>query len=314
MGEYIHEFSSSSTCRKRPFCIHLLLHRRKTKDMTDAKTVDTLQPREKPTSALPDRWTHQTFRDCLLGLSRGSEFRQPIEQMPKEIELSPELHAILDRMRMQTSDDMTERFMKIGFKPDRNALVLPNNGTVGLKGNVPAFSLLYEEFKMRHKGKTEGTIGDIHSHPRKLDDTRPLDILTSATRASFSLGDLYRLVYKDSPLQLTGIVDGRHNIFAIKTRSTQETHAASQDNFVEAWYRRNGWKMLKGENMNDGELAEKIDPNAPTIQELNSKIAAEYGFALYKGEMGKPLKRIYPEIPTPKHKLLSRINPFATKR
>ncbi len=270
--------------------------------MTDSIVKDKLSTAEKPTTTLPDKWDYQTFKDYLLAMSRGKEFRLPMDQMPAEIQLSPEWHETLDTMRDGTAQDGRERWTGIGYKDDKSGLWLRNKPLVSATGSVTSNALQFGSIMEQISGKQTGRIGDIHSHPR-IKTIRPLDRLVDSGPGHFSLGDFYTLVHRGSNDSIMGVVDGDDNVFAVRTAQSINTAAKSQKQFQETWMRKNNWEFLGCED-DKGEMG-KPGKGAPNYDKLNKLASKEYGLTLYLGKKDKPLRRIYPEIPKPPTK-----NPF----
>lgn len=271
----------------------------------DTTVLDRPQPGEKPTTTLPDRWNYQTFKEYLLALSRGPEFRIPLEQMPSEIELSVDFHQRLNVMREETQRTGLEQWTNIGYKHDRSGLWLRNEPLTGANGSVQSETIQHG-LDRALQGKIPGHLGDVHSHPREFGN-RPILKLLDIGSGTFSIGDFYTLVHPGSRSNLMGVVDGDDNLFAIRTANSINTKAKTGDEFTKAWYKANKWKHLS--TGTSGELAIPTSINASSMVGINKALSREYGLALYSGKKDQPLKRVYPDVPKP-----ARIDPFAIKR
>ena len=81
-------------------------------------SIDPPEFEQKPetTNSLGDKWSYDTFRHYLVGLTKGRDFVLPQEQFPKEIELSAGWHGVFNKMRSETDEDGKERWAGIGYK------------------------------------------------------------------------------------------------------------------------------------------------------------------------------------------------------
>lgn len=243
----------------------------------------------------PKKWDYQTFRSHLLDLGRGERYLPKNELFPNTIQLSDDWHTVLNRKRVHTHNDQTERFSGIVTSPDGNKLFLPNFALVGESGSVPGEVILEEIERARNSLGENRMIGDIHSHPKKLyTGLRRFLNNISAQKGSFSLGDLYGSATKGVPNFLKVVVEGEENIFVFRSSETIPTlidpNIMSQKTFVKHWYEKNGWRYTGSGK--DGEVATPDLPNSPSIWDLNKMIAKKHNLVLYRGLQGKDLQRV----------------------
>lgn len=269
---------------------------------------------------LYDTWKYETFRQYLLALARrytdhktsiqltkgpigyrNPEFTLPIDQYPKEIELSLDWHEILDKIR-KDSEDGVERFSVIGTKDSERGVYIQAVAAQGLPDNVPAEVISAELQKAIDKYRMTTIIGDIHSHPRSLLERMWGDVLPS-NRGRFSAGDLYRMVIPNSNIRMMVVVEGNDNVFAFRTKGTTNTGFSqqffNQDSFEKYWYERNGFRYL-GPVEKFG--ANRVIPVSPTADgwNVNLGIAERHKLVIYRGYSGQNLKREFPAISSAK--------------
>jgi hypothetical protein len=253
---------------------------------------------EEPTKGkdLTEIWNYETFRQYLVGITRGPDFSPKKEEFPKEIELNGDWHKTLNDIRRSTNKDGLEKWAGIGYKTNgvnQKAIYLPNFLAIGLYDQVSSEIIAKERARMKQQAGIEGLIGDIHSHPRGL-----LGRLTQKIRAlddaSFSVGDLYCLLDKFNGLLLMGLVEGSENLFVFRSRQSAlelvDSNLMSQGSFEENWYESNGW-VYRGTSSRRIPLF-PISPTATNLADIADKIVTKHQLVLYRGHEGRNLVKV----------------------
>ena len=141
----------------------------------------------------------------------------------------------------------------------------------------------------------ERVVGDIHSHPRKIRKYIPSRLLSLVNNPSFSVGDLYHLIYETTDYYLMGLVDGIDNMMAFSTRESRsqvvDQRLVTQNIFERYWYENNGWKYLGREN-DQWPYAEPARSNPSSSMDITRMIAARHHLVIYKGVRDGKLKRL----------------------
>lgn len=264
--------------------------------MTEPSETEITLQEKGPT--FPRNWDYETFKQYLIGLSRGPNFVLPEGEFPYDIELSGDWNKVLNKMRVDTSDDRLERWAGIGYKTNevnQRAIYLPNFPAVGKYHLIPSDVISQERARMGRQGGLERVIGDIHSHPRRLPRRVPRSLLSFINQPSFSVGDLYNLVHKSTDLYLMGLVDGVDNLFAFRTSESRsemvDRNLVSRVIFEKHWYENNGWKYLRREN-DQCPYAEPTGMFPASSMDLAKKIAQRHHLVLYRGRENGRLTRI----------------------
>lgn len=251
-----------------------------------------------------ETWNYHLFREYLLSLTRGKDFLLPVDQYPNAIELSNDWHEVLDKMRTDSRDGH-ERWALIGYKEDRRGIYLPTIAAKGLPDHVPAEVMLEERDRAKVKAGITGLLGDLHSHPKGLvkdiwgasfEDLFDELFKEDSEIAIFSAGDLYCMVIPGSFNLMRGVVQGRENLFAFRTRESTDLGISQnvfrQDAFEKYWYEKNRFRYL-GNVKNFGvrriqALTSHADP-----WNVNTGIAERHKLVLYKGSSGANLTKVF---------------------
>ncbi len=225
------------------------------------------------------RWSYDYFHEYLLALARsGEKFLLPQDQYPTRIALNPNWHGLLDQLREITRDAI-ERWVFVGFKEDRRTLYFPKVPVKGLPDRIPNEVVLEKIKEARNRGII-GLVGDIHSHPgvdisteqSYNDYKRYPKIFADMKLPGFSVGDLSTLIQPENTLQMRGVVAGYFNLFAFRTRGTENTPIDALRELV-------------------------AKPSTSGLAwDSNIRIAKHYNLVLYRGEAGKDLVRVFPPI------------------
>lgn len=228
-------------------------------------------------------WTYGYFIDYLTALTRGRNFLLSLDQYPDLIQLSQANHETLEDLRRRTALHGREYYNIIGFSEIMGSIGSLGKPSRGERGRVPA-DVLQSTYAYASTIGVDKVIGDIHTHPH-------------ASHLAFSLGDLYRMVYKGSVDFVHAIVGRDENLFVFKTRESTTIGLAqevlSQENFCRYWYENNGYKF-NGISKN-GEDA-TISANDMSIWGLNLKVAKRHNLVLYSGDATVDLVKVFPTV------------------
>lgn len=231
----------------------------------------------------PKVWTSQHFIEYLMALGRSKNFLIPTDQYPDLIELSEGLHKSLEDMRVRTSTSNYEYYSVVGFTTLLRRVSVPKLPLKGNEGQVPP-EIIKEAHSLASNEGIDKIVGDIHSHPR-------------ASHLAFSLGDLYGVVYPNSTNFVNAVVGQNENLFVFKSKDTTTTgldkDVLTQGAFCRFWYEQNGYRFL-GHDPKKGEMAEPVIKNAPSIWELNLKVAKRHNLVFYEGETKTDLVKVFP--------------------
>jgi hypothetical protein len=248
---------------------------------------------EMDTRGTPKDWDAQYTNEYLLALSRGKEYVLPNHNFPETITFQEPWHNLLNGMRDTTRAEGVECFAYIGTNSEKQKLFLPNFFVRGKKGAV-THETMASAWNTQSKAGVTNIIGDIHTHPRGYlerlhDRLRPLTPL-----AAFSNSDLYGLVIGRPGKHFMGVTDGDNNLFVFRSKETSyrdlNRNSVTQEQFSKYWHNQGGnWYLGSGDR---GEMAVPKSPYAPTIQEINRRIAEEYGLVIYRGRTNEPIQRV----------------------
>src|SRR3989344_519830 len=167
-------------------------------------------------TGVPDTWNYSLFKDYLLALSRGKDFILPLEQYPREIELSQEWHKILNSMRDRTAKTRVEHVALIATSKRMRSILLPSTPASGWSSHhVHPLATQIQITRARLDPRIDGYIGLFHSHP-------PQDIgffRFKIPMGRLSAGDLHIVLTSPSILAI-GVTDGIRNSLAFRTRES----------------------------------------------------------------------------------------------
>lgn len=256
------------------------------------------RPHNEAQDTLSTHWEYNHFKEYLLSLTEGQEFL-PIDRHPNSIELSEGWHQTLDQMRKDSQDGI-ERWALVGFKDDKKSLYLPAIAAQGLPDHVPASVMSNEVHKAKNTAGIMGLVGDIHTHPRELKESIWGKFINGSKKdiARFSAGDLYTLLVPSRWGSFISIVDGDENLFAFRTRTTNDIGINSaffnQESFERYWYQENGF-VYKGNVQQFG--AQRVIPVSPNanVWKVNTDIAERHNLVLYRGKIGENLEKVFPQ-------------------
>lgn len=246
---------------------------------------------------IPSRWGYEShFREYLLLMARkGETALESIEKFPERIELSRDWHETFGKMSKQTEDGH-ERLALVGFKEDMRTLIMPtvygfgenSNITNGYRANVPASVIREDIRKAQRKAHIIGLVGDIHTHPQEIFGVGGhigkfvAKLENMIGDVGFSAGDLFGLIHKDAgQILFRAVVTGKDIYFAFRTKQTRKIdYPMSMEDFEKYWEKQ----LVDFKNMES--YLNNLD--------INLGIARRHNLVLYKGKIGKDLKRIYP--------------------
>lgn len=236
----------------------------------------------------PKVWTYEHFREYLSALGRNKYFLLPINKYPDLIELSQKWHVSLEDLRKKTAARTKEHYSVIGLDTILRSLNLPTTPSIGKKGCIPSEAISQAKAAAYGNGLYP-IVGDIHTHPEH-----------SARHALvFSIGDLYGMVAPNSMEYVKAVVGGDENLFVFRTRDSftvqydPSIRQMDQESFSKFWYEQNGYKY-SGVDPVKGELAKPSVKGAPSIWELNLKVAKRYNLVFYAGTPNSDLVKIHP--------------------
>lgn len=245
--------------------------------------IERLRSRIRPErvrNKTPDNWSYLHFKEYLLAISQNPDFLLESGQYPKRIELSSDWHEALGQVSMHSLDGY-ERLALIGVKADRRSLYLPTIPAKGLTDQVPTQVQMAERQRAISNFKLQKFVGDIHSHP-------------IPSPAIFSAGDLFSLVHQPPEL-MTGIVQGRENLFAFRSRESTNTglndDVFNQESFERFWYEQHGFKYLGFEH---GAFRAYPISKRANQWHVNLDIAGKHNLVLYRGQAGRDLLKVFP--------------------
>lgn len=250
-----------------------------------------MQVKEKGIPIETPGWNYEIYREYLWAVCKSKDCLLPIAEYPSQFVLSKRWHRAFDLIRT----DPLERWGLIGYQDGQRRLIVSRIAATGLMGSVPGDVMSATINRARLKTGISDLAGDFHSHPRNP---------TSETQGAFSLGDLYGLLHclskqrpSDPPEFFRFVVDGNNNLAVFGTRGSLKIVLDNlQDNyedFAKYWYKRFSWNF-KGFSPTEGELAEPVSRDAPSVWTINRAVAHQYQLALYRGLKDKPLVRNYP--------------------
>lgn len=235
----------------------------------------------------PRVWTYEHFKEYLIALGRNKNFLLPINKYPDLIELSQKWHVSLEDLRKKTAVRAKEHYSVIGLDTILRSLNLPITPFIGKEGCIP--SEVISQARAAAYGKGLSPTGDIHTHPGH----------STHHALVFSIGDLYGMVAPDSTECVEGVVGGNENLFVFRTRDSftvqydPSIRQMDQESFSKFWYEQNGYKY-SGVDPVKGELAKPSVKGAPSIWELNLKVAKRYNLVFYSGTQNSDLVKISP--------------------
>lgn len=228
----------------------------------------------------PRVWTSAHFLEYLMALGRDRNFLLSLEQYPDLIELSEDTHESLEEMRKRTTNGH-EHYSVIGYASLLRSINVPVPSK-GLPGQISP--QIRSEAHSAAKGTgIDRIIGNIHTHPEE-------------GHLSFSIADLYGMVVRGSTDFVEAVLGSEDNLFVFRTRGTSSTgfdgNLLTHDGFCRFWYEQNGYRYFgAGEG---GERAQKVKQDAPSIWELNLKVAKKHNLVFYEGEIKQDLVKVFP--------------------
>lgn len=214
----------------------------------------------------PQEWKNEHLKAYIfLLLRKPKEAILPLSQFPETIQISGELHEILNKMRCESKSDKHERFTIIGGEQNSHSFYSSTTIKKAEKDEVPPEIVLTETNRTRENG-LEAVIAS-HSHALDHD----------YSNQSFSAGDLYNIIAPYDPnLKAICLAERDINMFAFPSRETELGFPPmffSQNTFIKYWK----------------EFSEK---NLLNNQEITMRIAKKHNLAIYFGLPNKDLKRI----------------------
>ena len=258
----------------------------------------------------PLRWKYDThLREYLLLLARKGEVGlESVSKFPRIIELSKTWHKTLNEIRLASLDGM-ERWVFVGFNEVRKDLIFPVVPAKGTHEDIPIESVNNKVDAVKARTDLVDLVGDIHSHPENIivSDNVYLDeiyrfggilgenIIESlgGSSAYFSPGDLYGLLKRGNSFSMMGLVQGRNNLFAFRTRESASVSMPSmltQKSFSKYWIEQSGFEMV-GDSVHH---VSAVKPDA-SLWNMNLKIAERYKLVLYKGSQNQELHKVFPK-------------------
>ncbi len=223
----------------------------------------------------PDKavWSAEDFRGYLLALSlnlKDARFRVKSSEFPRQINLSPDFHQMLDELRENTKADGHEYWTLVGVTKDRDRVMILKDPVKGSRLEVPS-QVMFEKTTDAYQRGIPYLVGAAHSHA----EFHPLWRLLDPLRADFlSAGDFLPLVgscYSNSFVLLAG---PERNVAVFRTRETEFLPPTQTDESF-----RLRWEILEM-------LLDSFS--------LDEAICQRHKLALYHGYPDQPLFRLVP--------------------
>lgn len=258
--------------------------------MEKMENTSELLPTNKKENPIPPKaWTYEQFKNYLIAIgTSNNEFRLPLNQFPKKIQLSEAWHQLLNQMRKESKDGK-ERFAGIGINDQK--LYLPKTPEVGNENEVPFEALTRHHDRMR-MAQMSGKIGDIHSHPNKFWGC----FMEDSDVQAFSTQDLFRSI---TEIEVNGLVEHNRNLFVFRSKEANLTPLTLDlEQFNEYWnlkmgIRHNSKTTLKTERIINT-ITDNVRPFLHPILKINKEIAKKYNLVIYSGKPNRELKRMNP--------------------
>jgi hypothetical protein len=220
------------------------------------------------------RWTAQDLRAYLLALSHNSKDRSfCLEQkkFPREIALSPFWHETFDQMRALSALNQREYWSMIGTTDRRDKVLILARSVAGEASSVPSQTKAVALSEAERQGVTHW-IGEVHTHAARLIEK------WLGYQDSFSIGDLYGLLYSPWAPAAKFLVGPSQNLAAFRSQQSEIAPSYLNSERFKKYWSRHFWQRLA----------------VGDYTGVASEIGERYHLVLYKGRPGRPLLRFFP--------------------